>query len=96
MVVVKGIAVTLEVGVRFPGRSNRTQCRQWLDFAATFLRSCAVHSLSRGDDGSRRSLHASAYYREYNEGLVFSRVNVGALNVFILFASSVIHICFVL
>ena len=34
--------------------------------AATFLRSCVVQALSLGD-GSRHSLHASAYYREYNK-----------------------------
>ena len=57
-------------GVRFPGRSNRTQCRQRLATAAMFLRSCVVQALSRGD-GSRHLLHASAWYREYNEDLIY-------------------------
>ena len=53
--------------VQIPGRSNR-QCRQRLATAATFLRSCAAQTLSRGDE-PRHSLHASAYYREYDEDL---------------------------
>ena len=36
-------------GVRFPGRSNRTQCCQRLGTVATFLRSCVVQALSHGD-----------------------------------------------
>ena len=38
--------------------------------AAMFVRSCVVQTLSRVD-GSRRSLHTSASYREYNESLMF-------------------------
>ena len=45
--------------VRFPVRSNRTQCCQRLAIVATFLRSCVVQAISRGD-GPRNSLHASA------------------------------------
>ena len=36
---------------------------------ATLLRSCVAQALSRGD-GPRNSLHASAYYGEYNEDLI--------------------------
>ena len=42
-------------GVRFPGRSNRTQYSQRLATAAMFLRSCAAQTLRRGG-GSRNSL----------------------------------------
>ena len=46
------------------------QCRQQLAIVATFLGSCVTQAISRGD-GSRHSLHASAYSREYNEDLFF-------------------------
>ena len=41
-------------GVRIPGRSNRTQRRQRLATAATFLRSCVPFALSRGDGPATR------------------------------------------
>ena len=46
-------------GVRLPGRSNRTQRRQRLASAATFLRSCVGQALNRAD-GPRHSLYAPA------------------------------------
>ena len=55
--------------VRFPRSVKSEQFRQRLATVATFLRSCVASSLSCGD-GSRHSLHASAEYREYNEGLI--------------------------
>ena len=63
-------------GVRLPGQSNLTQCRQQLATAAIFLRSCVVQALNRGD-GSRPSLHASVQYREYNEDLIFLMLFLG-------------------
>ena len=45
--------------VRTPGRSYRTYFRQRLVTAATFLRSCVVQALRRGDE-PRHSLYASA------------------------------------
>ena len=48
------------------GPVKSAQCRQRLATVATFLRSCVAQALSRGD-GPRNSLHASAYYGEYNE-----------------------------
>ena len=44
--------------------------RKRLATAATFLGSCVAQELSRGD-GPRDSFHASAYYREYSEDLIF-------------------------
>ena len=38
--------------------------------AAFFLQSCVAQAVTRGD-GPRHSLHASVYYHEYNEGLIF-------------------------
>ena len=40
---------------RFPGRSNRKHCCRGLATATTFLRSCVVQALSRGN-GSRHSV----------------------------------------
>ena len=57
--VVQILQSVLEVWVRIPGRSNRTQCRQWLATAATFLWICVAQARSRGD-GPRYSLHDSA------------------------------------
>ena len=54
-----GIGGHEEWWIRFPGRLNRTQCRQRLATAAMFLRSCVAQTLSRGD-GPRHSLHALA------------------------------------
>ena len=48
-----------EVWGSIPGPVKSAQCRQRLATAATFLRSCVVQALSRGD-GPRHSLHASA------------------------------------
>ena len=44
--------------VRFPARSNRTQCRQQLDTAAIFLRSCVTRGL-RSEDGPHHSFQGS-------------------------------------
>ena len=44
-------------GVRFPGRSIRTQCHQRLATAAMFLRRCIAQAPSRGEE-SRHSLQA--------------------------------------
>ena len=41
-------------GVRFPGRSNWTQCRQWLAIAVMFYCSCAAHVHSREDESRHR------------------------------------------
>ena len=46
------------------------QCRQRLATAAVFFRSCVAQALSHGNR-PRHSLHASAYYREYNKDLIF-------------------------
>ena len=59
-----------EVWGSIPGPVKSAQCRQRLATVATFLRSCVAQALSRGD-GPRNSLHASAYYGEYNEDLIF-------------------------
>ena len=48
--------------VRFPGRSNQTQCRQSLANAATFFRSCVSPALCRGD-GPRHLLVATPLRR---------------------------------
>ena len=53
---VKRIAIGA-VGVRFESRVD--QIRHSVAIPMTFLRSCVVQALSRGDD-LRRSLHASA------------------------------------
>ena len=58
-----------EVWGSIPGPVKSAQCRQRLATVATFLRSCVAQALSRGD-GPRNSLHASAYYGEYNEDLI--------------------------
>ena len=58
-VVVKDIAIGAGSGVRFPGRSNRTHCRQRLATAAMFLRSYVAQTIRSGD-GPRRSLWSSA------------------------------------
>ena len=56
------IYITIGVGgLGFDSRAsqiNRTQCRQRLALAATFLWSCGAVALSRRD-GLRHSLHAS-------------------------------------
>ena len=59
-----------EVWGSIPGPVKSAQCRQRLATVATFLRSCVAQALSRGD-GPRNSLHASAYYGEYNEDLIW-------------------------
>ena len=59
-----------EVRGSIPGPVNSAQCRQRLATVATLLRSCVAQALSRGG-GPRHSLHASAYYGEYNEDLIF-------------------------
>ena len=53
--VVKHALSVWEVWVRFPGRSNRTHCRQRLCTAAMFLRSCVDQALSRTDQSASRS-----------------------------------------
>ena len=53
----ENIAIAARVLV-FSGLSNRTQSRQRLAIAATFLRRCAAQALTRGN-GSRHCLHAS-------------------------------------
>ena len=58
-----------EVWGSIPGPVKSAQCRQRLATVVTFLRSCVAQALSRGD-GPRNSLHASAYYGEYNEDLI--------------------------
>ena len=63
-----------EVWGSIPGPVKSAQCRQRLATVATFLRSCVAQALSRGD-GPRNSLHASAYYGEYNEDLIFFDLN---------------------
>ena len=62
-----------EVWGSIPGPVKSAQCRQRLATVATFLRSCVAQALSRGD-GPRNSLHASAYYGEYNEDLIFDLI----------------------
>ena len=47
------------VWVRFPSRSNRTQCRERLATVATFFQRCVVQALCCGV-GPRHSYHASA------------------------------------
>ena len=59
-----------EVWGSIPGPVKSAQCRQRLATVATFLRSRVAQALSRGD-GPRNSLHASAYYGEYNEDLIW-------------------------
>ena len=63
------IAIGSRCGVRIPGWSNPTKCRQRLATAATFLWSCVAQALSRGD-GPRHSLHAPALYRGYKEDFI--------------------------
>ena len=58
-----------EVWGSIPGPVKSAQCRQRLATVETFLRSCVAQALSRRD-GPRNSLHASAYYGEYNEDLI--------------------------
>ena len=53
----------MEVLGSIPGRVKS-------DTVLTFLQSCVVQALSRGD-GSRHLLHASMQYRENNEDLIF-------------------------
>ena len=67
---VKDIAFD-EGGLGFDSRG--AQIRHSIATAATFLRSCVVQGLSRGD-GPRHSLHASPKYREYNENLILVTV----------------------
>ena len=45
-------------------KQNQCQCRQRLSTAATIL--CCPGGIIRRKDGSGRSLHASAYSRQYN------------------------------
>ena len=59
-----------EVWGSIAGSAKSSQCRQRLAIVATFVRSCVAQALSRGD-GPHRSLHASVYYGEYNEDLIF-------------------------
>ena len=49
-----------EVWGSIPGPVKSAQCRQRLATAAMFVRSCVAQALSRGGDGPRHSLHASA------------------------------------
>ena len=51
------------------GPVKSAQCRRRLATVAAFLRSCVAQAL-RGGGGPRNSLHASAYYGEYNEDLI--------------------------
>ena len=67
--VVKRTLSVREAWGSIPGSVKSAQCRQPLATDATFLRSRVAKALSRGD-GPRRSLHASVYYREYNEDLI--------------------------
>ena len=53
-----------------PGPVESAQYRQRLATVATFLRSCVTQALSRGDE-RHNSTHASAYYDECNEDLIF-------------------------
>ena len=57
--VVTKLLLVRRSGVRFPGRSNRTQCRKRLATVVTFFRSSVAKALSRRD-GLRHSLHAPA------------------------------------
>ena len=59
-----------EVWASIPGPVKSSQCHQRLVTVATFVRSYVAQALSRGD-GPRHSLHALAYYGEYNEDLIF-------------------------
>ena len=59
-----------EVWGSIPEPVNSTQCRQRLAIIATFLRRCVIQALN-GGDGHRHPLHASTYYREYNQDLIF-------------------------
>ena len=69
--VAKRMLSVREVWGSIPGPVKSTQCRQRLATVATFLRSCVAQALSRGD-GTRNSLHASAYYGEYNDDLILT------------------------
>ena len=57
--VAKRMLSVREVLGSIPGPVKSTQGRQRLATVATFLRSCVIQALSRGD-GPRNSLHASA------------------------------------
>ena len=59
-----------EVWASIPGPIRSSESRQRLAIVATFVRNCVTQALSRGD-GPRHSLHASVYYCEYNEDLIF-------------------------
>ena len=59
-----------EVWGSIAGSAKSSQCRQRLAIVATFVRRCVAQALRRGG-GPRHSLHASVYYGEYNEDLIF-------------------------
>ena len=75
-----------EVWGSIPGPVKSTQSRQRLATVVTFLRSCVAQALSRGN-GPRNSLHASAYYGEYNEDLIFVFCFIVTLMCFVLLFS---------
>ena len=59
-----------EIWASIPGSVKPSQRHQRLATVATLVRSCVAQALRRGDR-PRHSLHASAYYGEYNEDLIF-------------------------
>ena len=81
----------LKVWGLIPGPVKSAQCRHRLANAAMFLRSCVVQALCRGD-GSRHSLHASAYNREYNEALILIQTwSIYRLDFFLIAYFQVVH-----
>ena len=58
--VVKPGVLVREAWISIPGPFKSAQCRQRLATAATLVWNCVALTLSRGD-GSRISLHISAY-----------------------------------
>ena len=68
--VAKPILSVREVWGSIPGPIRSSQSRQRLAIVAKFVRSCVAQTLSRGV-GPRHSLHASVYYGESNEDLIF-------------------------
>ena len=68
--VAKPVLSVREVWGSIPGPIKLSESCQRLAIVATFVRSRVAQTLSRGD-GLRHWLHASVYYGEYNEDLIF-------------------------
>ena len=68
---IKNFAIAAEDLGTLPGRSNRTQCRQRLAIAATFLRVCVAQDLTAAEMVLATRNRFRRHVSENNEDLIF-------------------------